>query len=154
MPDELVLNPDVNPPKPPFLTYDDLPVKRADTLKLRVEMDVTAPQAYALQQFFRMWNMLGNVGSSRYVAFYCDGDGNFHPNCVITTDPPLPPMPQEQLALCEGNVDRPVIAEYHVDYDAIGWSLHGPPPPRPPQPHTEVLDGPFPDTRPDPTGPT
>lgn len=64
-------------------------------LKINVEMEVTVSQALALQAMFEYWNKLSSWGSSRYVAFYCDGDGNFHPKCKVTTDSELPELTEE-----------------------------------------------------------
>lgn len=103
------------------ITYDDLPIERSETVKLTVTMDVTAPQAYALMKMFKYWTFCGNAGMSRRVAFYVDGDGNFHPNCEIKTEPLLPVLPEEQAEKC-------IAADDHgnrlYDFDGIGWSLH------------------------------
>ncbi len=61
-------------------------------VKMYVEMDVTIPQALALQAMFEYWNALGRNGSSREVGFYCDGDGNFRPECKIGFDKDIPQL--------------------------------------------------------------
>ena len=102
------------------ITYKDLPVSRGDKIKLTVTMEVTAPQAYALISMFDTWDVYGQVGMSRDISFYVDGDGDFRPGCEITTTPALPKMPREQLK-------QAVIWENHgdlkFDYDPIAWSL-------------------------------
>ena len=63
------------------------PVKlpRHQKTKLTVEFDVTEAQALSLMAMFRYCNQLAGVGSSRYVAFYADGDGDFRPKCKWST---------------------------------------------------------------------
>lgn len=55
----------------------------ADKIKFTVSMDVNISQAIALKAFFDEWTKLGKQGSSRYVGFYVDGDGDFKPNCEV-----------------------------------------------------------------------
>lgn len=102
-------------------TYKDLPVKRKERVKLTVTMEVSAPQAYALQEMFKWWNFCGKAGMSRKVAFFVDGDGDFHPNCEVKTEPALPDLPKEQahIAIVEDNHGHRLY-----DYDGIGYSLH------------------------------
>ncbi len=104
-----------------MITYEDLPIQRGDKLKLTVEMQVSAPQAYALMEMFKYWNLCGGAGMTREVGFYCDGDGDFQPKCEIKTEPELPEMPKEQAAKAK-------IRDNHgdclFDFDPIGWSLH------------------------------
>ena len=66
-----------------------------ERLKMTVEMEVTESQALALQAMFEHWRVLGGQGSSRYVGFFVDGDGNFKPKCKITTDKPIRELTQE-----------------------------------------------------------
>lgn len=51
-----------------------------------VNMKVTEAQAVALNEFFRQWNSLSSGGGSRFVAFYVDGDGTFHPKCEVNAE--------------------------------------------------------------------
>lgn len=51
-----------------------------------VNMKVTECQAVALNEFFRQWNSLSSCGGSRFVAFYVDGDGIFHPKCEVNSE--------------------------------------------------------------------
>lgn len=55
----------------------------SETIKMTVTMEVTQAQALALIAMFEYWNELSSCGGSREVAFYVDGDGNFHPHCKI-----------------------------------------------------------------------
>lgn len=103
------------------ITYSKLPVKRGEKLKLTVTMEVTVSQAYALMAMFGYWNFCGQAGMSRDVAFRVDGDGDFHPDCEVKTEPPLPVMPKEQFnkaIIWDDNGNR------QYDYDPIAWTLH------------------------------
>lgn len=96
-------------------------------LTLTVEMEVTPPQALALQAMFKYWNYLSHVGSSRNVAFRVDGDGNFHPKCTIYySGDPLPDLTEEleELAVIS---DRGGNRVY--DFDPIAWKIQDPNPP-------------------------
>jgi hypothetical protein len=44
-----------------MIQYKDLPIERGDKVKLTVTMEVSAPQAYALQEMFKWWNFCGKV---------------------------------------------------------------------------------------------
>lgn len=87
--------------------------------KITVEMDVTEAQAVALSAFFKSWNSLSSAGASRFVAFYADGDGNFHPQCKIDSEWNLKKRePLEILARIEPERD---IERY--DFDAISSAI-------------------------------
>lgn len=93
-------------------------------IKMTVEMDVTVPQALALEAMFKHWNRLSSWGSSRMIPFYVDGDGDFHPNAVCTYSETIPELTQEleQLAMVENDNNGQVS----FDYDAIAWKInHG-----------------------------
>ncbi len=53
----------------------------SNKITMQVSMEVTIPQALALQAMFNHWTKLGSQGSSRHVTFFVDGDGNFQPKC-------------------------------------------------------------------------
>lgn len=104
-----------------MITYKDLPIERGEKLKLTVTMNVTAPQAYALMEMFKCWTFYGKAGMSRRVAFYVDGDGDFHPNCECKTEPELPELPKDQAI-------KTLVEDEHgnclYDFDALSWSFH------------------------------
>ncbi len=94
-------------------------------IKLTVEMDVTIPQALALQAMFDYWNYLANIGSSRVVGFYVDGDGNFHPKCKFNANQPLPKLTEElakraQLKDTHDKFGNTVV----FDFDPIAWRIN------------------------------
>ena len=92
-----------------------------DRGRMTVTFDVTEAQAIALRAFFEMWNHLSSAGGSRYVAFFVDGDGNFHPNCQIVM--PLgvrrfldtPEM--RALAITDAH------EEMKFDFDPVAWEI-------------------------------
>jgi len=90
-------------------------------VKMTVKMDVTIPQALALQAMFENWNILSSIGCSKRISFFCDGDGNFHPNCQITYDKKIPKLTKELFndAIVKDNNGDKVF-----DYDTIAWKLN------------------------------
>ena len=90
-------------------------------LKLVVSFNVTEPQALALQAMFEHWNMLGSLGSSRFSAFFCDGDGNFHPNCKFRTSKPIKELTDEYRKLAKIE-DKDGDTKW--DWDGIAWTFH------------------------------
>ncbi len=97
-----------------------------DRVTLVATMRVTEPQALALQAMFNQWNRLASWGSSRFVGFYVDGDGDFKPNvtCAIHGDIKRLDEELESVALVnrvEGD-DRNQ-SEYKYDFDPIAWTL-------------------------------
>lgn len=94
-------------------------------ITLTVTMKVTTPQALTLQAFFEEWNSLGNVGSSRFVAFYADGDGDFHPDCEVSADTPLPELTDElrEAARSYGEDVDVSADDIFYDFDGVAWKL-------------------------------
>lgn len=88
----------------------------SNRITMTVTMQVTVPQALALQAMFQHWNRLASMGSSRDVSFYVDGDGNFKPRCEVAFNEPVPELTEElaQLAL---------VREHTFDFDAVAWKL-------------------------------
>ncbi len=90
--------------------------------KIVIEIDnLTEAQVIALCDIFALWEHLGNIGSSRWTAFYADGDGNFQPK--ITVDGKKP----ERTTLfdtkkCWKNTEMGEV--YFLDFDSIAWRLH------------------------------
>lgn len=91
---------------------------------MSVSMLVTPAQGLALQAMFDYWNQLSSQGSSRKVAFFVDGDGNFHPKCIVRFQgEEMPELTDELRKLA-------VIEEYNgdrfYDFDPIGWKINHP----------------------------
>ena len=51
---------------------------------------LTKAQAIAIEDMMATWNSLGIMGSSRWTAFYADGDGNFRPEIIVNGRNPFP----------------------------------------------------------------
>ena len=91
---------------------------------------LTEAQRIALEDLFANWVMLGNIGASRWTAFYADGDGNFRPKIKIDGKDP---RHQQIVALKEFSrkvevgdkryEDR-LDSDYAIDFDTIAWALH------------------------------
>lgn len=86
-------------------------------IKMTVELDVTEAQALALQAMFKMWTQLGQHGYSRSVAFNCDGDGDFQPNCKCSFTPEIRPLTDEITRAVTVNQDCNV--DFLFDYDPV-----------------------------------
>lgn len=91
------------------------------TVNFTVLMKVNISQALALKAMFEYWNQLSNLGSSREVAFYVDGDGNFHPQCEVITDVELPELTDELKKII---IRRDVNGSRLYDYDGVDWHLN------------------------------
>lgn len=89
-------------------------------MKLTVEIDnLTEPQAIALEDMFATWHSLGSMGSSRWTAFYADGDGNFHPKITVNgRKPQITDLISRDRVWPKGH-----NGDYKIDFDAIAWKL-------------------------------
>ena len=96
------------------------------TLNVVIE-NVTEAQEIALNDLFATWHMLGNIGSSRWTAFFADGDGDFRPKITVNGEKAKFTDLIDRKVFWEGDK---VVAErylsgdsYKVDFDWIGWKL-------------------------------
>ena len=91
--------------------------KEKTTMTVYIE-NLTEAQKIALSDMFAQWQALGNVGSSRWVSFFADGDGDFRP--LITIDgvnqPAFFGTSTMQKARWKGD-------EYRIDFDEVSGSL-------------------------------
>ena len=97
-------------------------------VRLTVHMNVNKSQALSLMAMFRTWNSLGGMGSSRWTAFFADGDGDFHPNCQMITEPfirltdemfkfaPVKPKDKKDFTVSFSE-------HFAFDHDKIAWKL-------------------------------
>ena len=97
-------------------------------IKMTVTMDVTIPQGLALKAMFEHWNRLANIGSSREVAFYADGDGNFRPEVECEFSEKVPELTDELSELArihadDSGKDRFGSPMALFDFDAISWKI-------------------------------
>lgn len=91
-----------------------------DRMTLTVSIQVTESQALALKAMFEYWNQLGDWGSSRYVGFMVDGDGNFKPKCVVTTSDPIRQLDDELRKLA---VVQDEGGDRQYDFDSISYRI-------------------------------
>lgn len=92
-----------------------------DRTKMTIVMEVTESQGLALQAMFEYWNHLANIGGSRRVGFYVDGDGNFKPHCDVKFESMTPKLTDE---MREISVVEEVDGDRLYDFDPIAWKLH------------------------------
>ncbi len=86
---------------------------------MKIEIDnLTEPQRIALEDMLATWVMLGSHGSSRWTAFYADGDGNFRPKITVNGNAP---KHTDLLTVAEKWKDD----EYRIDFDQIAWRIRG-----------------------------
>lgn len=95
----------------------------SERIEMTVTMQVTVPQALALQAMFKHWNRLSAVGASRMIGFFADGDGNFHPRCTFSFSEEIPALTEELEKLAAASDDGRFTKNF--DFDSIAWSLRG-----------------------------
>ena len=88
-----------------------------DDVSITITLDnLTEPQAIALIAMLENWETHSKWGSSRWVSFYVDGDGSFHPEIDIDVDGEV----LQSRTLKE-------VAEHptdNFDYDSVtGWFI-------------------------------
>ena len=88
------------------------------TLTVVIE-NVTESQEIALNDLFATWQMLGNLGGSRWTGFYADGDGDFRPKITVNGEKAkfTDLLPREEMWKGDRSND------YAIDFDWIGWKL-------------------------------
>ena len=91
------------------------------TKTINVEIsNITEAQAIALDDMFRTWMSLGDMGASRWTCFYADGDGNFRPKIKVDgRDAEYAEEITDDLRKVLWEND-----EYRIDYDSIAWKLN------------------------------
>ena len=99
----------------------------SDRIEMTVKMQVTPAQGLALQAMFNHWNKMASWGCSRYIGFYVDGDGNFHPKAEVEFNAPMHQLTDEMAgtAVIENDGDGNLM----FDCDPIAWMLHDLPEP-------------------------
>ena len=98
-----------------------LPYKDYERMPVWIKIDnLTGPQAKAIEDLLRQWELLGNVGSSRWTAFFADGDGNFHPKIKVNGSRPefSGKGRWETVTFKDGGPDD----LYLIDFDSIAWA--------------------------------
>ena len=81
--------------------------------KIIIEIDnITKEQKIALESLFYQMESLGNLGGSRWLCFYSDGDGNYRPKIKINGRKPRHTKSIPTEILWETD-------EYRIDFDNI-----------------------------------
>jgi hypothetical protein len=98
--------------------------------KMVIEIDnLTKAQKLAIEDLLATWSNLGKAGSSRWTAFFADGDGNFHPKVTVdghTAEPcKLTPRSERWKETAFTTNDGNIISTdfYMVDFDEIAMAL-------------------------------
>lgn len=86
-------------------------------------MDVTPAQALTLIAMYDYWNQLSSMGSSRYVGFMVDGDGDFHPNVQYTVSE-ADELPQLTDKLRKAAIVSDNDGDRMYDYDPVAWGIY------------------------------
>lgn len=82
-------------------------------MKVKFEFNnIDEAQALALESLFAQMQHLGNVGGSRWVCFYSDGDGNFRPQIKRNGK-------KVKLADLINHKSLWINGEYRIDCDAL-----------------------------------
>ena len=98
-----------------------LPYKDYERTSVRIKIDnLTRPQAKAIEDMLHQWGALAGIGSSRWTAFFADGDGNFHPRISFNGRNPESSGKGkwQTLTYKDGYPDE----FYTIDYDWIAWT--------------------------------
>lgn len=92
-------------------------MKNNHTKTLTVVFDgLTEAQSQALETMLHQYAMLCSQGSSRYVSFYVDGDGNFRPKITVNGEEPKFSEHLTMEEIWHGD-------ECKIDFDTIAWRL-------------------------------
>lgn len=98
--------------------------------KMVIEIDnLTLAQKLAIEDLLATWSNLGKMGSSRWTAFFADGDGNFHPNVTVDGEKPEhckltdPKKRWRDAAFSTSDGGAISTDMYMIDFDEIAWAL-------------------------------
>lgn len=101
----------------------------SERLEMTIKLQVTEEQALAVQSMLECWNSLASMGSSRYVSFYVDGDGNFKPKATWEYSEKVaeltPEMREVSHAYVKTSADQNPgsHSDHAFDFDPIAWKL-------------------------------
>ena len=97
------------------------------TLTITME-NLTEAQEIALNDLFATWQQLGSWGSSRWTAFFADGDGDFRPKIKINGEQPkFTDLVDRSVMWSADKIVALSFYEggdaYHIDFDWLGGAL-------------------------------
>ena len=110
-------------------------------MKMIIEIDnLTEAQKIAIEDMMYTWQMLGNIGSSRWTSFFSDGGGNFRPKITVDGNKPQSTDiidEDNKWRICkvrEGNSKTKfndtepkwgnLYDVYMIDFDTIAWVVN------------------------------
>jgi hypothetical protein len=101
-----------------------------DTMTIQIT-GIKKSHKIALEHILYQMKYLGGIGSSRWLAFYSDGDGDFHPKIIVDGEDVRPSKILSD-ADCwknisiieEGKKPHHVSDVCMVDPDTVAWKLH------------------------------
>ena len=89
--------------------------------------NITEAQEIALNDLFATWQSLGSVGSSRWTAFYADGDGDFRPKITVNGEKAkfTELIDRKDMWAKDETVASYFLRgdAYFIDFDWVGWKL-------------------------------
>ena len=93
----------------------------SDRVEMNIKLQVTPAQGLALQAMFNHWNKMSSWGCSREIAFYVDGDGDFHPKAEVAFSERIPTLSKDMAAksVVKDDGDGKLL----FDYDPIAWMM-------------------------------
>ena len=94
-------------------------------MKMSIEIDnLTDAQVLAIEDMLAQWQYLGGIGGSRWVAFFADGDGNFHPKIQVDgRNPQKYPWRKSRWKLFVIKPSGASDEGCFIDFDTIAWEL-------------------------------
>lgn len=102
------------------MSDDELVPERAQRRMVIEIENLSEPQRIAIEDMLAWWRDSRN-GSSRWMAFYVDGDGNFRPRITVNGREPEHQRRIEAGKFWTGG--KPWAGEYRMDFDAIAWTF-------------------------------
>jgi len=95
-------------------------------MKITIEIDnINIGDYEALNDFFRTWQYLGNIGSSRWTSFFVGGGYNFQPKITINNKPTRYSPYISKLETWHKPVNGQE-KEYRIDPDYLAWRINNP----------------------------
>lgn len=88
-----------------------------------VTLELTEPQRIAFEHMMFVWNQLAGMGSSRWTAYYADGDGDFKPDVKIDGKKPEPTKLVDGNNFWGSENVHLLHDGFFIDYDTIAWRL-------------------------------
>jgi len=88
---------------------------------------LTEVQKIAIEDMLWHWYFFGNIGASRWTAFFADGDGNFRSKIQVDGHKPerqkIIDMKEtnREVKISDKKYDSNHISDYAIDFDWLAW---------------------------------